>query len=215
MPERGSQEELPSEIEFDIIRSFGWALVELEETLYERFLHLSARRSIMSLEAFKSHLKAMESKGWISPIHLHGFKGYKKLIAETESGRSLEPKVPLDEIRLALGSKKALPKMKLKGTTKIDQELLENSETVGKAIRVALEAWMLRETGRISKGLVHEHMKNMCQALNESEESLFEYIRTQIPGLLIEVGQILRARGPDFLLLSLKLSEASVRKYSY
>ncbi|TFG31232.1 hypothetical protein EU527_12935 [Candidatus Thorarchaeota archaeon] len=215
MPERGRQEESPNEIELDIIRSFGWAVVELEETLYERFLHLSARRSIMSLDAFKSHLKEMEAKGWISPIHLHGFKGYKKLLAEKDDGKSLEPKIPLDEIRLALGSKKALPKMKPEETTKINRELLDKSETVGQAIQMALEAWMLREKGRISKGQVHEHMKNMCHALSESEEDLFEYVRTQTPGILIEVGQILRSRGSDFLLLSLRLSEASMRKYSY
>lgn len=215
LPERGSQEEPPSEIESDIIRSFGWAIVELEETLYQRFLHLSARRSIMTPEAFRLHLKEMEAKGWISPIHLHGLRGYRKLLAEKTLGESLQPKVPLDEIRLALGSKKALPKTQLNESTKISRDLLDNSETVSRAIQATLEAWMLRETGRISKGQVHEHMKNMCYALNNSEEDLFEYIRTQTPGILIEVGQILRSRGSDFLLLCLRLSELNVRKYSY
>ncbi len=215
LSERGSRQEKPDEVESDIIKSFGWAIMELEETLYQRFLHLSARRSLMSRDSFRSRLKEMEAKGWISPIHLHGFKGYKKLLAEKSIARALEPKVPLDEIRLALGSKKAIPKTRLSEATKISRELLDDSETIGKAIQAALEAWMLRETGRIRKGLVHEHMKNMCHALSESEESLFEYIRTQTPGILIEVGQILRLRGPEFLLLCLKLSEASVRKYSY
>ena len=215
LPERGTQEDTPNEIESDIIRSFGWAIMELEETLYQRFLHLSARRSLMSIDAFRIHLRDMEAKGWISPIHLHGFKGYRKLLAEGRLGKSLEPKVPLDEIHLALGSKKALPKTRLDSSTRISPEILNDSETVGKAIQSALEAWMLRETGTIQKGLVHEHMKNMCHALSESEDALFNYIRTQTPGILIEVGQILRYRGPEFLLLSLRLSEASVRKYSY
>ena len=157
----------------------------------------------------------MESKGYLSPVHLQGLRGYKKLLAERD-GRSLSPTAPLDEIRLALGSKKARPRFhKKKPPAIVTRDLLQMSETIGKAIQTELESWMLRETGRISKGLVHEHMKNMCHALDENEEALFEYIRTQTPGILIEVGQILKSRGPDFLLLSLRLTESSIRKYSF
>ncbi|MGY5881738.1 MAG: hypothetical protein RTV31_15915 [Candidatus Thorarchaeota archaeon] len=215
MPERGSSVEPPTDVELDVIRSFGWSLMEAEETLYQRFLHLSAKRSLMTREAFTTLLRNMESKGFVSPIHLHGLKGYQKLLVESAAKRSLQPKDPLDEIRLVIGSKKAIPRIAKEKPTKITGDLLEKSEAIGKAIQTELESWMLRETGRISKGLVHEHMKNMCHALSESEESLFEYIRTQTPGILIEVGQILRSSGPDFLLLCLRLAETSVRKYSF
>ncbi len=215
MPERGIKEGPPSDIELDIIRSFGWSLMEVEETLYQRFLHLSAKRSLVSRVKFRKYLMEMESKGYLSPVHLQGLRGYKKLLAERD-GRSLSPTAPLDEIRLALGSKKARPRFHKKRTpAKVTRDLFHRSETIGKAIQTELESWMLRETGRISKGLVHEHMKNMCKALEESEEKLFEYIRTQTPGILIEVGQILRSRGPEFLLLSLRLTESNVRKYSF
>ncbi len=215
MPERGSQEEPPSDVELDIIRSFGWSLMEVEETLYQRFLHLSAKRSLVSRVKFRKYLKEMEAKGYLSPIHLQGLRGYKKLLAEKD-GRTLSPTAPLDEIRLALGSKKARPRFrKSMHPAIVTRDVLQMSETIGKAIQTELESWMLRETGRISKGLVHEHMKNMCHALNESEEVLFEYIRTQTPGILIEVGQILRSRGPDFLLLCLRLTESNIRKYSF
>ena len=215
MPERGSREESPNDVELDVIRSFGWSLVEIEETLYQRFLHLSVKRSLVTLDAFRSSLRDMEAKGFISPVHLHGLKGYKILVAEINMGRSTRPKVPLDEIRLVMGSKKAKHEIAKILPAKVDRELLGQSETIGKAIQTALESWMLRETGRISKGLVHEHMENMCHALNDSEEVLFEYIRTQIPGILIEVGEILRSRGSDFLLLCLRLTESNVRKYSF
>ena len=190
--------------------------MEIEETLYQRFLHLSAKRSLVERETFKAYLRDMEAKGYISPIHLHGLKGYKRLLAESELNTSVQPKVPLDEIRLALGSMKAKPEVQRKrDSTKMSGELLDASETIGDAIQTALESWMLRETGRISKGLVHEHMKNMCHALSESEEKLFEYISTYTPGILIEVGQILRSRGSEFLMLCLRLTEAKVRKYSF
>lgn len=215
LPERGSREVTPNDVELDVIRSFGWSIVEIEETLYQRFLHLSAKRSLVTLDVFKSFLRDMEAKGFISPIHLHGLKGYKILVAEINMGRATQPKVPLDEIRLVMGSKKAKPEIAKIRPAKVDRELLDQSETIGKAIQTELERWMLRETGRISKGLVHEHMKNMCHALKDSEEALFEYVRTQTPGILIEVGQILRSRGPDFLLLCLRLTESSIRKYSF
>ena len=108
-----------------------------------------------------------------------------------------------------------MPFHKKKTPTKVTHDIFQMSENIGKAIQTELESWMLHETGRISKGLVHEHMKNMCHALGESEEALFEYIRTQTPGILIEVGQILKSRGPDFLLLCLRLTESNVRKYSF
>jgi len=201
LPERGIKEEPPSDIELDIIRSFGWSLMEVEETLYQRFLHLSAQRSLISRVKFRKYLIEMESKGYLSPVHLQGLRGYKKILAERD-GRSLSPTAPLDEIRLALGSKKARPRFhKKKPPAKVTRDLLLRSQTIGKAIQTELES--------------HEHMKNMCYALDDSEEALFEYIRTQTPGILIEVGQILKSRGPDFLLLSLRLTESSIRKYSF
>lgn len=219
MPERGRKEEPPSDVELDIIRSFGWSLMEVEETLYQRFLHLSASRSLISRIKFRKYLMEMESKGYLSPIHLQGLRGYKKLRSEISLDRSLNPRVPLDEIRLALGSKKARPAKpkfhKSRKPAKVTRDLLKMSEDLGIAIQTELEKWMLHETGRISKGLVHEHMKNMCKALEKSEEDLFEYIHTQTPGILIEVGQILRSQGPDFLLLCLRLTESSIRKYSF
>ena len=215
MPERGSNSEPPNDVELDVIRSFGWSIMEAEETLYQRFLHLSANRSLFTRDTFRAVLRNMESKGFISPIHLSGIKGYQKLMVESDATKSLQPRDPLDEIRLVVGSKKALPQIAREKPTKITGDLLQKSETIGKAIQTELESWMLRETGRISKGLVHEHMKNMCHALNESEESLFEYIRNQTPGILIEVGQILRSSGPDFLLLCLRLAESNIKKYSF
>jgi len=216
LPERGRKEEPPSDVELDIIRSFGWSLMEVEDTLYQRFLHLSANRSLVSRVKFRKYLMEMEAKAYLSPVHIQGLKGYKKLRSEISINKSLDPRVPLDEIRLVIGSKKAKPKFQKKKTpAKVTRDLFQMSEELGSAIQTELEKWMLNETGRISKGLVHEHMKNMCSALEKSEEDLFEYVHAETPGILIEVGQILRSQGPDFLLLTLRLTESNVRKYSF
>ena len=214
MPERGSTEQ-PSDVEYDVIRSFGWALVEVEETLFQRFQSLSASRSLTTRDEFKAILRRMEAKGYVAPIRLHDQQGYKKLIAEINMDHKAEPQVPLDEMRLVKGSIKARPKVRKEIPSKVNRELLEECETIGKEIQTILEDWMLRETGRISKGLVHEHVKNMCDALRESEDNLFEYVHEYLYDILPEIGKVLQAYGPHFLLLSLRLAESGIKRYSF
>jgi hypothetical protein len=157
----------------------------------------------------------METKGFIASIRIQGEKGYKKLVAEINMGRSMYPRDPLDEMHLVAGSQKAKTIIERFRPSKVNKKMLEMCETIGKEIQVELENWMLQEKGRISKGLVHEHMKKMCLALQESEEDLFEYVHEQVPGILVEVGQILQSYGSDFLLLSLRVTESSIRKYAF
>lgn len=169
----------------------------------------------MTHETFRSLLRRMEAKGYVSSLDLHGSRAFKKLLAESLGREKTRPMAPLDEMRLALGSLKAKPRKAKRGPTKITSELVEKSEIIGQDIQGALERWMLRESGRISKAAVHLHMANMRDALAESEEALFEYVRTELSGILAEVGSLLRSVGPHTLLLSLRLTEMRVRKYRY
>ncbi|MHA3963873.1 MAG: hypothetical protein AM325_010050 [Candidatus Thorarchaeota archaeon SMTZ1-45] len=214
MPERGGETERPTPLELDIMRSFGWAIIETEDALYQRYLNLSASRSLMLQEEFRSHLKALEAKGYLAPMDFHGKRAYRRLLISSDVGKEILPKEPLDEMRLVLGSRKVQPK-RIHGTTQITSELIKESENVGKEIQMALERWLLKEVGRISKGMLHAHMVNMQAALEESEEALFEYVRKEVPGILAEVGLALRTYGQDFLLLTLRLTEANVKKYSF
>jgi hypothetical protein len=197
------------------MRSFGWALVETEEALYQRYLNLSAARSLMPDRVFKTHLREMEAKGFVSSLKLHGRKAYRRLLIGKDVGSEIHPRIPLDEMRLALGSLKAKPEFGKKIRSRVTSEVVEDSDIVGQEIQSALENWMLRDSGRISKGAVHAHVANMMAALQESEEELFEYVRIEIPGLLSDLGQVLRTYGPDFLLLTLRVTEHRVRKYKF
>jgi len=215
LPERRGETDGPTSLELDIMRSFGWAVVEMEDTLYQRYLHFSAAKSLMAEEAFRKHLREMEAKGYVESLKLHGKRAYRRLLVGKDIGKELHPQVPLDEMRLALGSLKTKPKFGKKIRSKVTTEVIEDSDTVGKEIQRVLENWMLKTAGRISKGAVHAHVANMMAALNESEEELFEYVRIELPGLLAEIGQILRTYGSDFLLLTLRLTEQKVRKYRF
>ncbi len=215
MPESGGETDGPTPLELDIMRSFGWAVVETEDALYHRYLHLSAARSLMPEIIFRLQLRNMEAKGFVSPLSLHGKKAYRRLLIGKEIGRELHPQIPLDEMRLALGSLNAKTKAEKKVHTEVTTEVIEDSDLIGQEIQRALESWMLRDSGKISKGAVHAHVANMMAALRKSEEELFEYVRIELPGLLAEIGQILRTYGPEFLLLTLRLTEQKVRKYKF
>jgi hypothetical protein len=215
MPESGGETEGPTPLELDIMRSFGWAVVETEEALYQRYLNLSAARSLMPNRVFKTHLRQMEAKGFVSSLKLHGKKAYRRLLIGKDVGAEIHPRVPLDEMRLALGSLKAQPRFGKKMRSRMSSDVAEDSEIVGQEIQKAIGNWMLRDSGRISKGAIHAHIENMMAALQESEEELFEYVRIELPGLLADLGQVLRIYGPDFLLLTLRVSEHRVRKYKF
>ena len=163
-----------------------------------------------------SHMKRHEDKlNFGIPDVSFGLKGYRKLIAEINMGQTMDPQNPLDEIRLVRGSMKAKPAIEKSRPTRVNKELLELCESIGNEIQIVLEDWMFQETGRISKGLIHEHMKNMCDALRISEDDLFEYVHEHTPGILVDVGQILQSYGSDFLMLTLRLTESNIRKYSF
>ena len=164
---------------------------------------------------FKAHLKIMEAKGYVSSMSLHGRRAYRRLLVGEDVGRELHPKVPLDEIRLALGSLKTKHRFSKKHRSRVTSDVVEDTETIGQELEHALEDWMMTDSGRISRGSIHAHIANMMDALSKSEDSLFEYVRIELPGLLAEIGQILRIYGSDFLLLTLRLTEHRIRKYQF
>lgn len=215
MPKSGGEIDSPTPLELDIMRSFGWAVVEMEESLFQRYIRLSAARSLMTESVFKKSLREMEAKGYVSSLTLHGKRAYRRLLVSEDIGKELQPKAPIDEMRLVLGSLNARPEFGKKIRSRVTTDVVEDTEKIGREIQIAIENWMLKYSGKIRKGAVHAHVANMLNALNESEEKLFEYVRTAFPALLAEIGLILRTYGPDFLLLTLRLTESKVRKYKF
>jgi hypothetical protein len=187
----------------------------MEDALYQRYIRISAARSLITEDAFKAQLRIMEAKGYLSSMSLHGKRAYRRLLVGKDVGKELHPKVPIDEMRLALGSLKTKHRFSKKHRTRVTSEVVQDSEIISQEIESALENWMMTDSGKISKGSIHAHVENMMKVLNKSEEALFEYVRIELPGLLAEIGLILRTYGSDFLLLTLRLTEHRIRKYSF
>ncbi len=112
----------PDPIELDIIKSFGWAILVTEELLYERFLHMSAKRSVMTIDEFRKHLRQMEAKGLVSEENLHGKRAYRLQVIPERIDRGARPQTPLDEMRLVAGSLAAAMKDKKRKDTTREKE---------------------------------------------------------------------------------------------
>ena len=213
LSESGGETDGPTPLELDIMRSFGWAVVEMEDSLYQRYIRLSASRSLITEKTFRGYLRDMEAKGYVSSLKLGRKRAYRRLLIDKNIGKEIHPQVPLDEMRLALGSLRAKPEFGKKIRSKVTTEVVEDTDRISQEIREALENWMLKESSKVNKSAVHAYVANMLEALKKSEDELFEYVRTELPGLLGEIGLILRTYGQDFLLLTLRLTENEVRKY--
>lgn len=104
MAETSHEAGLPNPIEQDIIKSFGWAILVTETLLYERFLQISAKRSVTTPEVFRNHLMEMEAKGFLSAEKLHGQRAYRLLVVPEDIHGNTRPQAPLDEMKLVVGS---------------------------------------------------------------------------------------------------------------
>ncbi len=216
MPEGDTHEGAVTPIEIDIMRSFGWTAIIYEDSLYERFFHLSSEASLVPFDVFRKHLFEMESKGYVSSLSLHGNRAYKRLFVENQIGAQIYPRVPLDEIRLALGSRKARLKRAAPRPLHITTEVIHESELVGRSILSELKRYLRMGNGvaAIRGSALVDHIDKICQALCQDENTCYEYLRRRAPGVIISVRGVIEAKGSDFLLLGLKLIESDMRRYA-
>ncbi|MHA1907359.1 MAG: hypothetical protein ACW98Y_08700 [Candidatus Thorarchaeota archaeon] len=216
MPEREAREGHPTQLELDVIRTFGWQVIALEETMYQRFLQLSARSSLMTGDDFKKLLLTMESKGFLVSTNMHGKRAFRRLLVNGDIGVSVSPKVPLDEMRLVVGSLKAREKKKKERRMrprKMTAKVISASQSFSEQLVDELEKCCRGSSNIQRKAAVHMHIENMLEALTESESNLFDYVREEIPECLDCVGKLLQSNGPDFMMLTLRLAEPQVRRY--
>jgi hypothetical protein len=217
LPEGDTHEGAVTPIEIDIMRSFGWTAIIYEDSLYERFLHLSSEASLTPFDVFRKHLLEMETKGYVSSFSLHGNRAYKRLFVEEQIGAPLYPRVPLDEIRLALGSRKARQKRAAPRQLHITTEVIHESELVGRSILFELKRYLAMEHGvdAVRRSVLVEHIDKICQALCQDENTCYEYLRRKAPGVITSVRGVIDTKGPNFLLLGLKLIESDMRRSAW
>jgi hypothetical protein len=223
-----------SAAEREIIRSFGWNLIATENTLYERYLRISVRSSLSTINEFRNCLKELEARGFLSVHDVKGLKFYRLMAAVDGVRDAALPETPLDEMKLAVGTLKAQPPIETSvspsmmdhaiigpieeagsesDAQRVSRRNIARCEYIGRRLQRALEYHMLTANGRISKAKINLHSANMWKALCQSEEALLKYVEEEIPGLYREVVSILDADGSDLLMLGLRLVDTKTKKY--
>jgi hypothetical protein len=189
----------PNPIEINVIRAFGWSLIEYEMTLYQKFLSISVDGSLVTFEHFRNILRTMESKGYLQELTLQGKKAYRKMLVDTELEKQTRPSQPVDEMRLAIGGMKARVREKVKAVTKQPQA------TAGQKILQALRDWLLEESGlvEIDIAILRECISEIRKAISKSNDFLIETLKCEYPGVRELVEEALKEYGPDALVQDL------------
>jgi hypothetical protein len=192
------------EIEVDILRAFGWSIIEFEPVLYQKYLHMSARSSIMMEGDFRKQLQEMHAKGFVSPLKFQGKKAWRKLIIESEMEEELQDE---DEIRALIETaKRARHKQRRKKKTP-HSRIVTESRVIAEEILSTLRDKVIRGemSDQTARDILMQHIEGMRRALLESPDEFMRYVKRNIPGMRKPMKHILASKGEDVLLLSLRL----------
>lgn len=195
------------DIELDIVRSFGWAIIEFEAVLFQKYLHLSGPSSVMLEEDFKKRLREMHAKGYVSPVDFQGKRAWRKLVIESDFEEEIQDE---EEIReLIAKAKRDRHKQRRKRKT-LHGRLVTESKVIAEDILGTLRDKVVK--GEVSdkeaRELLLEHIEGMRRALIVSTDDFLRYVRRNIPSMTAPMKQILTSKGEDVLLLSLRLLSA-------
>ncbi|MFX1602368.1 MAG: hypothetical protein ACFFCK_02720 [Promethearchaeota archaeon] len=196
-----------NEIELGIIRSFGWSIIEFEASLYQKYLQLSAPASIMTEQDFKKCLKEMHSKGYVSPLEFQGKRAWRKLIIESDFEEELQDEEEIRRIiERARETRKELKKKRMSPRDKLVTESRVIAEEILRALKRKV---LIREVGGTeATDVLLKHVRGMRRALADSQTEFMAYVKTNIPSMTKPMEKILRSKGEDVLLLSLRLIAA-------
>ena len=206
-------EVMEREIEIGVVRTFGWAVIEFEAALFQKFLLMSAPSSLMTEEMFRKHLKGMEAKGYLSPIEFQGKRAWKRLIIESDIDETdLSPEEVKDLIEKAkLDSKRK----KVQKKPQSEKVVSESKELAGIILRY-LETSMpsrVRVKRKIGEPTLIDHVEAMHHALVDSREDFLQYVQNNLPRIYDDLEKLLKSKGEEVLLLSLRVVESGQRTY--
>ncbi|TFF96747.1 hypothetical protein EU546_00755 [Candidatus Thorarchaeota archaeon] len=201
-------EEMNREIERAIVRSFGWAVIEFEAALFQKFLVVSGPTSLMTEDMFRRRLKDMEAKGYLTPVEFQGKRAWKRLIIESEMD---EPELTADEVKAFLEKAKAMERVRPEKKT--GDGLVSESRALATQILRSVEKAIRPSPKRVGTPSMIDHIEGMRHALAESREGFLEYVRKNLPRLYTQMGKLLDDNGEEMLLLSLRVIESGHRTY--
>ncbi|NHJ13198.1 MAG: hypothetical protein EAX95_05940 [Candidatus Thorarchaeota archaeon] len=205
MFDRLGSEEYEERVEDDILQAFGWAIIEFEVALYQKYLHMSGPNSVMTEEEFRKHLTRLHAKGLVSSLEFHGRRAWKKLVVETESDKPLDEESVREIFERARSASRGIGI----GRRAPREKLVTESRIIAEGILDILKEKVLK--GDLSDAeaaqLLLRHIEGMRRALAGSRNEFLGYVRRNLPAMETSLERILNEKGEDILLLGLRMIE--------
>ncbi len=206
-------EDIEREIEIAVVRTFGWSVIEFEAVLFQKFLVMSAPRSLMTEDMFRKHLKGMEAKGYLTPVEFQGKRAWKRLIIESDFEEIV---LTPEEIKDLIEKAKAESERKAAQKKPQSEKIVSESKALAVIILRYLEISMpsrVKVKRKIGEPTLIDHIESLHHALVESRESFLNYIRKNLPRVYDEMKKVLNANGDEVILRSLRVIESGQRIY--
>ncbi|MFX1482118.1 MAG: hypothetical protein ACFFCP_02910 [Promethearchaeota archaeon] len=212
MSHADESEELTREVEIGIVSAFGWAIIEFEAVLFQKYLVMSAPASLITEDMFKQYLRDMEAKGYVSPLEFHGRRAWRRLVIESELE---EPAMTPEEVREFIAKAQEAEKKRSKKKTRISEHRVSESRHVADSIIQTLEQVLPKRKGgqKPWESSLMDHVEGMHRALTDSQDEFLGYVKKNIPPAYDPMKKLLRANGEEMLLLGLRVIESGQRAY--
>jgi hypothetical protein len=205
-------DDLEREIEIGIVSAFGWAVIEFEAVLFQKFLVMSGPTSLITEDMFRKYLMNMEAKGYVSPIDFQGRKAWKRLVIESEIE---ETAMTPDEVKEFIAKAQATSKKKKKKPDVSSEHRMKESKKIAEEIVLTLEQVMPKTKARKKpwEPTLITHVEGMHKSLIESKDEFLRYLKKNIPSAYDPMKKMLNSNGEEILLLSLRFIESGQRAY--
>lgn len=204
-------EELQREIEIGIVGAFGWAIIEFEAVLFQKFLIMSGPMSLITEDMFRKYLMKMEAKGFVAPVDFQGKRAWKRLVIESEIE---EPAMTPDEVKDFIAKAQATSKKKRKPDVSSEHRIEESKKIAENIIRTLEQVMPKKKTDRKPwEPTLIDHVEGLHKALIESKEEYLRYLKKNIPSAHEPMKKLLNSKGEEILLLSLRVIESGQRAY--
>jgi len=204
-------EEWEREIEIGIVSAFGWAVIEFEAVLFQKFLVMSGPTSLITEDMFRKYLMNMEAKGFVAPVDFQGKRAWKRLVIEADIE---EPAMTPEEVKEFIAKAYAASKKKKKREKSSEHRIRESKKLANSIIRT-LEQVMpkARADRKPWEPTLIDHVERMHRSLIESKDEFLQYLKKNIPGAVEPMEKMLKSNGEEILLLSLRVIASGQRAY--
>lgn len=196
-----------AEIEEAIILSFGSAIIEFEETLFQKVLLISGKQSLMTMDMFRKHLQEMHAKGYIKPVIFHGKKCWKKMVVLDDIQQDLTLREIRESTRKGTGYQIATG-ARQQSEEKVVSESRSIAEEILSHLREELSSGRKLEPNK--KIMLREETEKMQYALADSSTIFLNYVRVHLPTLYEPMKELLLSKGKEVMLPALKIAESTL-----